>query len=375
MIAGATVAILDRENGIDEYARRLQGILADRPAAAREAVRDRLRYYAWPSLKLEDRCALPRAFRGVDLVIFDSTRQFLSSVGLGEDDSNEYARFAGALIEPLFRHDIATVTLDNTGHNEKARPRGSSTKGDLADVLFNLVAVEKFDAGNLEGHVRLELAHQRAGAFGSAFSMRLGAGKFGSFTSAEAGRHEERDQEGRSAEGRGRRRGVGATCAGWLPPCRAGPSKRPAALQGQAVQPATDLRFPTDSRPVLGTGRADRFSGSHPYRGEPVPEPDSERLTSRLMRSTGSHRPRVTGTSLSITQARADLIAEWVAARRDLVRAIEDIQRLPQVSGWHPAILAAAIEHNLATGRFAEDAAGALLVEPQPPAVNENRTS
>jgi hypothetical protein len=56
--AGARVTILDRENGADEYARRLKAILANRPPKTREAVRERLTYHAWPRLQLEDRDAI-----------------------------------------------------------------------------------------------------------------------------------------------------------------------------------------------------------------------------------------------------------------------------------------------------------------------------
>ena len=47
--------MLDRENGADEFARRLESVLDARGAddAFREAVRDRLRYYAWPTLSLD----------------------------------------------------------------------------------------------------------------------------------------------------------------------------------------------------------------------------------------------------------------------------------------------------------------------------------
>ena len=62
-IAGARVVILDRENGADEYARRLRDILADRPAGARDAIRDRLAYYAWPAIKPDRRTGARRRDR------------------------------------------------------------------------------------------------------------------------------------------------------------------------------------------------------------------------------------------------------------------------------------------------------------------------
>jgi len=38
------VTIIDRENGADEYSRRLDDGLDDRPASARDAVREKLAY-------------------------------------------------------------------------------------------------------------------------------------------------------------------------------------------------------------------------------------------------------------------------------------------------------------------------------------------
>jgi len=190
LIAGATVAILDRENGADEYARRTRDILANRPANARDAIRARLTYHAWPTLKLTDGPGLADAFRGIDLVILDSTRTFLSSLALDENTSDDFAKFATAIVEPLFRAGIATVQLDNTGHGDKTRARGSSTKGDLADVLYNLKTTAPFDERRA-GRVRLVRAHSRFGDVGPAFTMSLGAGTFGTFTVEDQDGHDD----------------------------------------------------------------------------------------------------------------------------------------------------------------------------------------
>ena len=184
-IAGARVVILDRENGADEYARRLHDVLSDRPAEARDALRDRLAYYAWPALKLTDGAALAQALAGVDLVILDSTRTFLSSLALDEDRSDDFAQFSTAIVEPLFRAGIATVQLDNTGHGDKSRARGSSSKGDLADVLYSLKTTAAFDQ-HRRGTLRLVRAHARFGDVGGAFTMDLGAGHFGTFTADDS---------------------------------------------------------------------------------------------------------------------------------------------------------------------------------------------
>ena len=83
---GGSVAILDVENGAEEYAARLADILTDRSEEVAQACSERLRYYAWPALRTDwgaDEWAA--ALGGVDLVIFDSSRLMLSAAGLVED--------------------------------------------------------------------------------------------------------------------------------------------------------------------------------------------------------------------------------------------------------------------------------------------------
>jgi len=184
-IAGARVAIIDRENGADEYARRLHDVLSDRQDEARDHVRDRLAYYAFPALKLTDGAGLAQAFAGTDLVILDSTRTLLSSLALDENSSDDFAKFSTAIVEPFFRAGIATVQLDNTGHADKNRARGSSSKGDLADVLYALKTTSPFDQ-HRRGTLRLTRAHARFGDVAAAFTMTLGGGHFGTFKADDA---------------------------------------------------------------------------------------------------------------------------------------------------------------------------------------------
>jgi hypothetical protein len=179
------VTILDRENGADEYGRRLKAILADRPPKTREAVRERLTYHAWPRLQLEDRDAIAAHLAGADLVVFDSTRTFLSSLGMSEDLSDDFARYASNLIDPLFAAGIATVQLDNTGHADSNRARGSASKGDLADVVYSLKAKPPFDVDR-RGAVRLKREASRFGDVLPEFTLELGAGHFGHFAPTDA---------------------------------------------------------------------------------------------------------------------------------------------------------------------------------------------
>jgi hypothetical protein len=182
--AEGTVVILDLENGSEEYARRLGSALNARGCSdeLRELVRASYRYHAWPALKLEwgKDPAYPDAFAGTDLVIFDSCRKFLTSVGLDEDSSDHYSRFTDALIDPLARAGIATCILDNAGHTDKNRSRGTSSKADLCDLMYSLKTSEKFSKDR-QGRLELESTHSRIGEITGTWTLELGGGYYDSW--------------------------------------------------------------------------------------------------------------------------------------------------------------------------------------------------
>jgi len=178
-LQGARVTILDRENGANLYASRLDAILDGFELAAtdRERVNNGIAYYEFPRLRKLDGPDLAAHFKASDVVVFDSQRMFLTDLGLGEDGSDDYATFMGAAVDPLFQAGIATVILDNTGHEETRRARGSSTKGDLNEILFTLQALQQFDLHRV-GRVRLEITDSRFGTTGR-WEMTIGGGIFG----------------------------------------------------------------------------------------------------------------------------------------------------------------------------------------------------
>jgi hypothetical protein len=184
-LAGSHTTIFDRENGADLYASRLEAIIQGRELdnEAQETLAHSLHYYEFPRFHKDDHADLAALCAGSDLVIFDSQRMYLSDLGLEENSSDDYADFMAALIDPLFQVSIATLILDNTGHNEPRRGRGASSKGDLNEILFVLETVEKFGLDNV-GRIRLEITDSRFGNSGR-WEMTIGAGTFGAWERVE----------------------------------------------------------------------------------------------------------------------------------------------------------------------------------------------
>lgn len=175
---GGSVAILDVENGAEEYAARLADILADRSDDVAQACSERLRYYAWPALRTdwgpED---WAEALGGVDLVIFDSSRLILSAAGLAEDSNDDYSVFVHALLIPLARAGIATLVLDNTGHDDQGRARGASAKADLNEVVYVVRVGRPFDRDQT-GELHLHRKRTRFSDLPTQLTMTLGGGTY-----------------------------------------------------------------------------------------------------------------------------------------------------------------------------------------------------
>jgi hypothetical protein len=174
--SGGRAAILDLENGCDEYARRLERILGDNEKLA-GACAERLDYFEYPALALtwseEDWIA---AFAGDDVVVFDSSRIALSSVGLSEDTNDDYAKFIAALIAPLTRAGTTTITLDNSGH-EGGHPRGASAKSDQNEVVFEFRVTEGCEE-DTTGEVKWQRRRSRFSGIPAVMTQRLGGGVY-----------------------------------------------------------------------------------------------------------------------------------------------------------------------------------------------------
>jgi hypothetical protein len=176
---GGTAVILDVENGADEYARRLEDILCarDHDGTLAEACQQRLHYHYWPRFSLEwESEAWGAAVDSADLVVFDSSRLVLSSVGLEENSNDDYAKFVSALVVPLSLTGVTTVILDNVGHDGD-HSRGASTKRDLNEVEYALKVGAPFDRERM-GHVRLVRKRERFSGLAGALRIDLGGGTY-----------------------------------------------------------------------------------------------------------------------------------------------------------------------------------------------------
>lgn len=176
--AGGAAVILDVENGADEYARRLQSILDanDPDGTIADGCHARLTYYEWPKLDLNwDHDLWASSMGGANLVVFDSNRFMLSSVGLKENEADDYAEFANAFLLPASKAGTTTLTLDNTGQQDKDRARGTKAKDDLNEVVYALSAVGKPDEDNT-AVLKLTLTRQRFGGPHRHLEARIGGG-------------------------------------------------------------------------------------------------------------------------------------------------------------------------------------------------------
>jgi Winged helix-turn-helix DNA-binding len=202
VLEGCRVVILDRENGFRRYGLRLKDIVTARDYGAkdRDLIRRGLSYYNFPQIRRGDRRDFVQELGSADLVVFDSSRAFLSSLGLEEDSSDQYATFMGGVIDPLFEKGVSTLILDNTGHSDKTRGRGTSSKGDLNEQLFTSEKSKDFDR-DTTGEVALEVEASRDGVPGR-WTMALGGNVYGSWERSD-GPAINRKGAGKGAKGSG----------------------------------------------------------------------------------------------------------------------------------------------------------------------------
>jgi len=189
VLAGGRVVILDRENGRKRFGFRAKAICDARNLSPEQVstVHASLSYYDRPRIRNGDAADLVAEMMGADLVIFDSSRKFMSGLDLAEDKSDDYTTFMEAMVDPLFDAEIATLILDNSGWSDKGRPRGSSAKEDLNETLFIAEKREDFDL-ETTGKIVLGIKESRDGLTGT-WTMRIGGGVYESWEKAPEGEH------------------------------------------------------------------------------------------------------------------------------------------------------------------------------------------
>lgn len=174
---GEQVYYWDRENGAADTRQRAEAILEanDWPDvfASGQFVG---RHY--PQLSRDwDPHHVAMALFGFNLVIYDSFREGISQLGGDPNSDSDISRFVDLAVTPLVRCGTAVLILDNTGHDEKNRPKGSGAKLDAIPQVYKLVATSSFNVVE-SGRVTLECVRSRFGDIGRKWTARMGDGVY-----------------------------------------------------------------------------------------------------------------------------------------------------------------------------------------------------
>jgi hypothetical protein len=178
-VRGEKVLYLDRENGAALTKAKIADALeANEWPDVLESARFVGRHY--PEMRADwQGAAFAEAIAGLGFtgVIYDSVREVAAQLGADTDDETDYSRLLNLLVTPLLQRDLWAVLLDNVGHVEKGRPKGSASKLDAAPIGYLVEKVEPFSPV-LQGRIRLTCMRSRFGDTGREWSMAIGAGAF-----------------------------------------------------------------------------------------------------------------------------------------------------------------------------------------------------
>jgi hypothetical protein len=183
--AGGCVAYVDVENDEQEMAERLQPIVAAFDAT--DAVAERLLYM--PGLRLPDCLKEPIAdefaklLTTIDLFVIDSLTRVLGHFGYDEDSNQDVRDFMRDLPDVLKACGIATLILDNTGHDE-SRARGARAKTALIETAYKITG-GKGVKPNQHGTLSLKLERSRSGQVAGWITAGSGNGDFSRLTAQE----------------------------------------------------------------------------------------------------------------------------------------------------------------------------------------------
>jgi hypothetical protein len=176
--AGGRVLYLDRENT---------------PALNKARLKDILGANGWPDLLAEEKFLgrhypMIERWKGEDVgeaiaglgftgVVYDSLREFLGQLGLKPDDEKDVTVFFSIFVTPLLQRGLWVWMLDNVGHAEKGRPKGSASKLDAAAQGYEVETTSTFSSATIGG-IKITCKRSRYGDQDRTWTMRLGGGLF-----------------------------------------------------------------------------------------------------------------------------------------------------------------------------------------------------
>ena len=174
--AGEHVLYLDRENGPALTAERIE--VRPEWVGALEAERFVGRHYpeldpAWTPDSVGE--AIGGA--GFTVVIYDSAREMFAQLRLDPDRERDVSRFVSLAVTPLARRGVCVVLLDNVGHENADRPKGSASKLDAMPQGFRVRTVERFSP-TVTGRVTINCTRSRFGDLDREWTLRVGGGVF-----------------------------------------------------------------------------------------------------------------------------------------------------------------------------------------------------
>jgi hypothetical protein len=174
---GERVLYLDRENGAALTRERIDAMLDANPGWTDPLADGHFVGRHWPEI---DRHWAGPAFgeaiggMGFTGLILDSAREFLHQVGL-DPDRDDITPWLSLAVTPLLRRGLWVAALDNVGHREKNRPKGSGSKLDALPQGYKIATAETFSP-ILTGRITIECTRSRYGDKERTWTMRVGGG-------------------------------------------------------------------------------------------------------------------------------------------------------------------------------------------------------
>jgi hypothetical protein len=178
--AGEHVLYLDRENGRSLLRSLVVGVLEaheDWPDVLASGAWMGRHYPAFDAMWEPADYAEAIAGHGYTGVVYDSVREVISELGGDPNAEADYSTLQRVLVTPLLRRGVWVVLLDNVGHVEKGRPKGSGAKLDAVPIAYQVHTAQEFGP-TTEGAVEVKCTRSRYGDVGREWGVRVGGGRF-----------------------------------------------------------------------------------------------------------------------------------------------------------------------------------------------------